>query len=849
MRTASRIVLLAVAVALLLTWRYPDWMARMGGQPAGRGLPAKAAPGIAYVLHTGQWLELPLTGIGNAVRVVTNASVPAALLARTAPETEWPYVLEYELEDRAGNAIKQGTYHHFTKVTALESADADGDIQTVYSAYFLESGFQPTDARAMALNFPSNAGIERMRLRVAEKDAELTDVVARVYMRARVSEYRIATSWKRIREDKRALMARGNIYPQDLLDMTEIETLLRNVWQPLGPVGVAGEDYVRRDIYSIEESEAGEQESAFIPPAGVFVPEGRRGVVPIPEGNHRLRIVFSGMNHPDYGVPALVAISWCGLAASERRQWEMAWPQTDSAQEAVWTDIVEGGLIEVSPSAAADANGGTVAIAVRAFLVEDSGEREITPEPTYLRAFLAEPGDSAEFPVHHAAGAATPFRLDLRRILSAEQPDSGPATVTLSFLDATMQTVATRALVLDQPPSPYDSLSGASESADVSEPSRNYFLLPPETALLRIETSCPVLAAAYTRPPKTAHESRVPEDYYAFDEDNRRVPVWFPLLPDSFAALLMQNRTRVLSLQYRPPEEEPDVLAGAYEWEALEPEGVWGTRRILAPRGPDMPAREEAAPSTFVEIPVGEECAVDISAPAGLRSVAPSLAYVCGPSIRGAMTVRCDGAVIAQTDLLDASGKIQLPAIAPGRRRFAINIGDDTAGASRAFLNYARIPSVAAPAVYLERWTIPIATAALTFSCEKAPGKEILSLDLFRPFDAREQSVVRVTIAGAAPSGLGPFPALSLTNRRYRVRPPTPDSEPLFVLDVPGAFVAPPERLFVVLDEDLPEGRYMIEVAVEEGPPGYILLSRTTPGAPPKRSFYIEERNGLAGNE
>ncbi|MCK7505018.1 MAG: hypothetical protein MZV70_13675 [Desulfobacterales bacterium] len=160
-----------------------------------------------------------------------------------------------------------------------------------------------------------------------------------------------------------------------------------------------------------------------------------------------------------------------------------------------------------------------------------------------------------------------------------------------------------------------------------SEPVSYYFSLPVSVKRMRLASRGPVLAAGYNRPPGLVRELTVPDDYYVPYLRDERQPSWFPLKPDGHERLYGENRTVLLTVQFRPPADVPDLLHGRYQWEDFHPQGRWLARPILTEWEDPGFFRPEVSPSLYRPVRPGAELTLDFATLPGLRTVSPKIVY------------------------------------------------------------------------------------------------------------------------------------------------------------------------------------------------------------------------------
>lgn len=762
------------------------------------------------------WLTFSLPAGSHLLKLLSNANFPSAA---AAPGEEWPYALEYRVLGGEGEELSRGLYHHrsaqvFSRQQATE--------EILPAAYYLEGDRQPAEGRVLLLNLEGLANPAQLQVRLAQGEPAVASVALRLYHLEQEADHKLGFLWQRLSQGQRQSLARGSVYPPELLSAAEKRNLVREGWRPLGPQGVAGKDYFSRQLYLL----AGETGEAFEPPvlpAGLLISASNCGTLLLPPGGGEVRLEFlPALAERQPAAGAALGLTWYGPEPGERRSYPLAWELGGTGFSATFPP----GLLELSAPGA---------VVVRAYLVADGTETEITPPPLYLRGYLTAPGQELFYPVDHAAAAATPMRLDFRTFVAESEggmtlPQQGQ--LEFSWLDAAGEVIRSGSLPLDSLPSRYDRLADGGLEQLLAEPNSFYFELPPAVSRVRLVASVPVLASAYTRPADLLRELRVPEKDLAPGAEDERQPAWFGLRPQNHESLLESGRSLLLMLQRRPPtEERPEVLAGHYLWEDFHPEGSWRGRYLLTPRQPQSPRRLEALPATYLPLPPTGEAWLNLVSPMGQPSVSPELLWLRPSAAPAKLGLFVDGALYWSGELAGSRGELSLPHLPSGRHRLRL----EGQGDGDYYLSHADGGDKA----LLKRLANRFDGEGLTFVVEKKQQSEVLSARLYVPRTQRRASRVRVTIEGPSRSATGPLREWSFLSRRYELEPDPAAAVAVAVLhsaeEVDGG-----RAFFIPLGSDLPAGRYRVRMELDQGPGGYLILARLTPGKSSQRFHYRE---------
>lgn len=669
------------------------------------------------------------------------------------------------------------------------------------------------------VNLRGLKGVSRLRLQLGIGDERVRQVGVRVYAPEKTAEHKLGFFWQRLTERQKQTLAEGSVYPHELLLPEEKLNLARRLWRPLGPVGVVGRDYASIQLYLRQDGEEARFDEPILP-AGLLVDTGRFGVIPLAEGQNRVRLRLLPVAPVAEENPGAIRLRWYGSSAEAPRHWQLPW----SDEAMYFTETLDGGLLEIEAPAP---------LTARAYRIDGGQERETTPEPVYNRSYRPAPDRPLNYPVAHVGNTATPLRVDLRLLFDPARPPAGSVAVGYELRDATGKPVRSGTLEVPLVPSCYDRLADAAAPDHLSDPARFYFRLPPQVAEIRFVADAPVLVAAYTRPPDLEREVRVPEDYLPLADEEQRQPAWFGLRPADHETLLRENRSVLLLVQRRPPEVDAadlEIRSGRYLWEDFHPQGNWLARQVLTSTAGDAPTRREALRSTYRPLPVGRETVLELGDPYNRLTLAPELLYLRDTIQPTSFVLLVDGRVHHQGLLVGGEGEIPLPPLPAGRRRVLL----ETDSGGRFLLNSAAGPGPA----FLKRLVNRLEGGGLTFAVDHAAGAEVLSGRLFVPYGTKARSRLRVTLLDLPAAGSGPIAEWTFARRRFDLAPaPGP---PVPVLQAAGARVDGGQAFFIPLDGDLPPGRYRLRVDLEAGPGGYLLLSRLTPGLHAERVLLRE---------
>lgn len=799
-----------------------------------------ASVSVTSVLEKDAWLTFELPPLQTSVRILTNADVLRkaydALEKPLPNDVKWSYVIDYQILDGDNIILQQGTMHYQTRVTEFEDPKRD---TTFTSSSFLSHNIIPADTRTLIIPLKQDVGrAAAVRLRLDDRKAPLTGVVARVYSRPSPVPHDLRYVWQQMSPKAKELLAEGNLYGPNLLSEEEKRNILRSRWTPIAPRGIRDRDLAQRELYVVR----GVKEKSLKtvkPPQGMLLDPLLRGTIPLPEDGGQVRLLFTlppGNRPPQSGQPdkGTINVSWYGKRFFQHDSYKVPF----SGKQAAFERRFDGGMIEVDVPCP---------LVLRAILIGTDGElTELETKPEFLPTYLCTPGKPVEYEVFDDRDAVRPFRVDLRRVLGPLgkfRPSENIADMEVSYecLDARGRVLKRGNLSSVQPLSLYDRLLSHGEETKVSDPDRYYFSLPRDTARIRFQSSDgPVVIAAYNRPPSLPTVTQVPEDYYKFERSEQYRRNWFLLRPPNYERLLLDNRVPTLRFQYRPREADTDLLAGQYIWEDYFPAVPWKGRYLFTPRDPQQPYRSEAAVTTFSKIPTGKPVEVVFSSLLEDENISPKLIYLKNNDGPVSLEVFIDGRPYHEDTVFGKRGVLSLPPIilSESNRRQTIEV--TSSEPATVFLNYV-FPT--GDDVRMERLAMSFDRQQLEFQYEKeTPDEELLGITLHRSPRATGRTEIEAKVSGGDSIPTDPGTSWTFRDRVFDLRPTEGKAVP--VLGTEDQDVTPGLPFFMLLGEDLAPGQYTLRFRIKEGPGGYLTVSRTMPGLHDYQRFFVETPGG-----
>lgn len=770
----------------------------------------RAIVSISYILDDKQWTSFPISLSGSQARVITNANLPSSYDLK--PDEEMRYAYQFQVVDEDENILSDRIYHHRTKMTTFK--DEEGDIFT--NSFYIDSDLAPFDSRSMRIDLSGMEKGKLIRFRLLSKDESVSDVGLRLYIYLEHEKEQPGFLWRRLSDKQKTRLTKGNVYPHELLAEEEKRNLIQRTWIPLGPLGADGKDYQTRKLYVLQEAE-GEAADFDLQPGGLYIKEGHRGIVPVPEEGGKIRLEFLNMSGRS---PQDINLRWYGRGIGMRMDYTGSWEDGNASFE----EFFKGGMIEISPSDN---------IAVRAFLINGAEEIEITPAPLYMRSFIIRPGLPVEYKIHHTGDKPTPLRVVFRYQIP-KQKDG--ALVNLHIADYQLLDKEGRALKSGPIPlagetSLYDGIAGNPADVDISDPLVSHFYIPHNIASIRFSSGAEILIAAYTRPDGMTREVRVPEDYYAATPQEEKQPGWFAVRPLNYIGLASGARSLLIAAQPRPADDNEDLLAGRYLWEDFHPEGSRPSRYILTTAEAAADTGRKNKEGYYSLLSLNNNMPVEFVHTAGLAKISPTLIYIRKSSGPVSVKFFIDNNLHHETRIAGMRGEIQLPPVKFGRHKIRV----ESPGKAEFYLNNIE----GGGRVFLKRSVNRLDKKGLDFVYKKqTPSDELLSVRFYSPSKNMERNTIFASIDTGRIILSGPFESWTFSKYAFSIKPDS--REQVAVLNTFSDYLESGQLFFMRLGSDLPPGDYHVHFDLESGTGGYLSLSRVLPGLFEERKFYKE---------
>lgn len=775
-RALLALCVLALA-AMLVAYAWPRVALYLAGGSPLAGDDVRTS--VAYVLPPGRDVVFVLDRQPSRARI----SVAAMTSSSATPTGDAAWRIAWAAFDEQGATLGSGEFGGGCRAPATYR-DPSGDLHPV--RWSTDPALAPCADQLLFLRFAQAENAARIRLRLIAADPAFRHVTARVSKRVARSARGRDVAWHRLSEGARNELASLQAWPAWLLSPGEVDAVLANQWEPVGPQGVAGTDF---DVLTL----------AWLPADAFDRNPETSGITRIADAGHRITLPV--YEHGEL-VLRLAPADGVTQAVDARVTLHPTLPLSPETMPVrvpregmEWMQRVDRGLLEVESA---------VPLAVEVLAADGATMQHGEHRQRLLR--LTD-GTHVDWPVTHARGMTTALRLDVRGIVEPAGLQTGEHdALAWQWLDAAGRVLRSGTLAPLFAPSPYDRPGG---EGIVTDPASAWFRLPPEVATVRAIAQGTLLAGAWTRVDDATLPRRVPAEQRGWFDDPRRMPEWFPLDTADQDARIAVGGSELLRIQHRPL---PPVRLGADTLVDVmaprEPSAL--AARILLPLSA-VPARL-APPARSLYAPVDTACRATFTGNRGEARVTPQLLFTGGKGLAPA-TVVLDGLPLDVPSPAGDTGVIDLPPVAAGLHRLCV---DDPAG-RRWYASHA----TARAAQLVEAGGYRIETGqALTFDVRKEAAPLSLAV---RWYGGAPGPVVLEGAVEGLPSR-GAFAGYTMPRTQWMT--PGSTSLPGSVLYRAGKRASAPQSMSITLDADLPAGTWRVRIRLASGAGGWLGVSR-----------------------
>lgn len=762
----------------------------------------------AYLLEKSEWLSFDLEANSDRLRINTTAAVNDTL----PEEADIRYSIEYKVTDSKGNELSSGL--HWLKTKASSQVEVpDGQIIPRY--FFSEKKYKAGIIQPLYLRTEDWPAARQLFIRFSESESALLGVAVTVAQRLPKSKGEISILWRRMGEAKRQqIAAQHHIYPHFLLTESEIEAILSHDWKQVGPSGVDKLDFRSIGLFTVGEHSPSIKLISQNK-AGLFVDAGRNLTVPI----HKDGLVTLEFKEEDgNAIDASVLVRWHPYEAGIPEDYHLSLQDGQN----VWSANLKAGLLEIVS---------TTYLNITPLVTPDE---ETTAHPKhYRRPILLTPELPLSYSINHLSNQLTPIRVALRSM----QIDNFGHSIPDSRVDATWQSgdqISTSIHYPDYAPSLYDRQMLQESSGWVSKPQMYYFINSRDVDSVTFTSNSPVLIQVSTRLEKLPLTRSIPIHQRGWFDPKNYQNLWYPVRPTEYRQRLYGGATLPIHSQHKPVISDSDDftdLSVVTQYHPIEESAL--ALRIMSPLSDESKLTQISSFRRYRKL-TNDSKIVELESDSEISSISPAIIFRKGAESPFQVQVNIDGTTILNRWVMGASGKLSLPSLSPGRKQITINsVSGDW------YINHVDVgtPSLVEYQCYLLGKDQP-----LSFMVQKDFPQLLVNLQLFVAMSENRRSVIELELHHTLP--VGEFSAYSVPIRRWQIDPPHYGQAAGFALNKEAMEVNSGTRFVYLLNEDLPQGQYLIKVRLLSGAPGFLRLTGQEKHPETEVNIYREELYG-----
>ena len=237
----ATVMITAAAALAIAGWYYAPTIARLAkpDTAVGDGRTQIESRALVYRLNPAQPVRFTFSQPVPSVRILS-----APLIEPRSWEREPRWIYGYRVTLRGGSGDVINSHEIYSSGSHPQKLEQP----LPWTRFFRGSdGAVATQDQAI---IESETEIASLEIAPLPSDEGVTAIDVRVYeQRPFLSRSDALAAYRRRSDDEKRDLARTNAFPEEYISDDERANLAMNLWRPIGPVGIAGEDYEVRVMY------------------------------------------------------------------------------------------------------------------------------------------------------------------------------------------------------------------------------------------------------------------------------------------------------------------------------------------------------------------------------------------------------------------------------------------------------------------------------------------------------------------------------------------------------------------------------------------------------------------------
>ena len=583
---------------------------------------------ILYLLPKDRPLTFLIPSFTHQLKFVLTANLALAQKPQE-PINNLHYSIEYTLLDAQNRPLVSKEYH--IKTAYLLFQDTNGSF--VQKSFYTQSSLFPSSSKTILLNLSAYPTAFKVAIKLKMKDESIDDIGVRNYYLEMTRPERLNVMWERLSTEKRAFMARGNVYEPYYLRQIEKDTLVSSTYRPNGPIGIEGKAYQTRRLFIHTSMEDMDPYSPKIP--NIYADSAIYASRYLTQGEYNL--TFSNLQKPQESNLTL------NIYSHKTIQTKKIYFNPKNPKP-LPLSLPQESIIELS------------ATSPMAIEIEDVNAHTQLPLPPVIAPYFYKLEDNRSLSYDFFTPHSRFVRLDTRKD-SKYSYDNNNTVLQVSMYDKEGNHIKTVEHNLSFVPSYYDYTEPYTAQ---SEPNYVYMHLCENVTKITFNSTSPLLVRLQSR------SIDAPYPLYSFslaeNPEYDRLSGWFWLRPKAFHSPQLLERQTYLFKQPYPPKINPYIEIGRYLYKTLLPiEPYRGYSMLLKrPLGNNY-IRPQSWANIYSKIPLNKKTDVMLHGDIGAKEITPHCIYYNTTQEPTNVDVILDDVIVTDTTLYDKAKEWKLP--------------------------------------------------------------------------------------------------------------------------------------------------------------------------------------------
>lgn len=750
---------------------------------------------IAYVLTSNKRLNFTFPEYTKSIRISLRPIIDSEELKQNK-KPHVRYAFKYILTSSKGTILAKRSYK-------MRQSTADSKIKIARQRHHHPApNLQPLSARILNIANKNVAGAH-LSLRLESKQAIIKYVLVRVRYLDKVPDYRAMIEWRQLAEKWKKLYGENSIFKLARLTEAEKRYIVSQKWHPIAPSGIAGKDF--EEVYLTRNYRPIDIKVPIkfaLSNMGIDISPHRKMVFTIttPE-NH---ILFRFFSHETHDKPKQtnenihVTIKYFGRTFAKKKEFKIHIKKLPFSKRLPFPS----GIIECSSDKK---------VFVTASLVKEGKFKRLI-HPSYTRTFQATPNSRIEFKIEHPKQQPSVFRFDLRKIAETIKAIKQPGQLVYHLLDKNHHEIFRHTLSSEPTISEFD-FSYMNPKLYVSQARKYFFELPNTVHYLTITGQRQLYVNAFSRPYQHFRVRRIPEDYFSSASSSEKATGWFTFYPSNAAKLELKKQRNVLWIQRKPPIYPEHIIKDYYFVHRLHPQGDVSGYYIIRPAQTDN-HRGKGSSSTYVELKTNKSLSLNFSSRLDTYYLRPTLIVTNLKKESSKLSILLDDKRKEAT-IYQSPAYISLFDIPSGKHTIKISTDDKV----RVFLNYVEPLAW----YYIKQMVFPINKSGFKIILLKdEAGTSKVSGNIYLPAKINAPTKLFIKVSYQKKPRYLPWTTWTFLRREYII---SPDLNGQSIALQGGMQLDLGHPFAFSLGEDIPAGKYPIELSTNFPAPRFISLA------------------------